>query len=61
MLDINFQGNYSTGSKEETTIPLVPKKKSLKSFTMNRHGGYVDHMTWTVFPQPKEALYVILF
>ena len=27
---------------------------------MNRHGGHVGHVTWTVFPQPKETLYEIL-
>ena len=27
---------------------------------MNRYGGHVGHVTWTVFPQLKEALYEIL-
>ena len=27
---------------------------------MNSHGGNTGHVTWTVFPQSKEALYEIL-
>ena len=37
--------------------PLFPEKKGLV-FTMNKHGGHVGHVTWTVFPQLKEALYI---
>ena len=36
------------------------RRKVLNVFTMNRPGSYADHMTWTVFSQLKETLYVIL-
>ena len=42
------------------SVHWFQRGKVLKVFTMNRHGSYVDHMTWSVFPQPKEAIYVIL-
>ena len=38
MLHIKFQGNQSTGSREEIC----------KGFTVNRHGGHVGHVTWTI-------------
>ena len=28
--------------------PLGPERKILKVLTINRHGGHVGHVTWTV-------------
>ena len=31
------------------------RRRLLKVFTTNRHGGHIGHVTWTVFSQSKEA------
>ena len=45
MLHIKFQGNQSTGSREDIC----------KVFTVTRHGGHIGLYKF-LFPQPKEAL-----
>ena len=43
------------------TGTLVREKNSFTHFYHEQAWGHVCHVTWTVFPQPKEALYEILF